>query len=294
MTTVSAVVFIYGPDTNLASVAVLNMDDAGDIAPAAAMGMMIFYTAASVRLVHFLVSKFLRGGRRLGGCGERGDIGYVDLSLHGQRLDIKVTGRLHERFVPCRNAIPRRMASSGYAASQVVSLCVLASVRISRSARGCVAAPELGEVGTDLVGRWLSPRDCPAAATMAARRGPCAEALRDRAGRPRGQAPAAGRGRSSGRWQGLSNGGFGAPAGRRAPRPGPRVADARSAARADLRKERRNRVEGLRRALPMGSVSAVVEPAPAHRAGDAAFESRRAAPPCRRRRVRPGAAAPAR
>ncbi|MDH3919969.1 MAG: putative 2-aminoethylphosphonate ABC transporter permease subunit [Rhodospirillales bacterium] len=38
MTTVSAVVFLYSPDTTLASVAVLNMDDAGDIAPAAAMG----------------------------------------------------------------------------------------------------------------------------------------------------------------------------------------------------------------------------------------------------------------
>jgi iron(III) transport system permease protein len=30
----------------------LNMDDAGDIAPAAAMGMMIFYTNATARLVH--------------------------------------------------------------------------------------------------------------------------------------------------------------------------------------------------------------------------------------------------
>src|SRR3546814_3172958 len=38
MTTVSAVVFLYAPTTTLASVAVLNMDDAGDIAPAAAMG----------------------------------------------------------------------------------------------------------------------------------------------------------------------------------------------------------------------------------------------------------------
>lgn len=57
MTTVSAVVFLYGPHTSLASVAVLNMDDAGDIAPAAAMGMMIFYTNAAVRLVHGLLSK---------------------------------------------------------------------------------------------------------------------------------------------------------------------------------------------------------------------------------------------
>jgi iron(III) transport system permease protein len=60
MTTVSAVVFLYSPDTTLASVAVLNMDDAGDIAPAAAMGMMIFYTNAVVRVVHGLVSVQLR------------------------------------------------------------------------------------------------------------------------------------------------------------------------------------------------------------------------------------------
>jgi iron(III) transport system permease protein len=52
MTTVSAVVFLYSPDTALASVAVLNMDDAGDIAPAAAMAMMIVYTSAGVRVLH--------------------------------------------------------------------------------------------------------------------------------------------------------------------------------------------------------------------------------------------------
>ncbi len=57
MTTVSAVVFIYSADTTLASVAVLNMDDAGDIAPAAAMAMMIVYTSAAVRLLHALVTR---------------------------------------------------------------------------------------------------------------------------------------------------------------------------------------------------------------------------------------------
>ncbi|MEQ8665121.1 MAG: putative 2-aminoethylphosphonate ABC transporter permease subunit [Rhodospirillales bacterium] len=56
MTTVSAVIFLYSPDTTLASVAVLNMDDAGDIAPAAAMGMMIFYTNAVARLIHLALS----------------------------------------------------------------------------------------------------------------------------------------------------------------------------------------------------------------------------------------------
>ena len=57
MTTVSAVVFLYSPDTTLASVAVLNMDDAGDIAPAAAMGMMIFYTNAGVRILHVILTR---------------------------------------------------------------------------------------------------------------------------------------------------------------------------------------------------------------------------------------------
>ena len=46
MTTVSAVVFIYSPETTLASLAVLAMDDAGDIAPAAAMATLIFISAA--------------------------------------------------------------------------------------------------------------------------------------------------------------------------------------------------------------------------------------------------------
>ena len=59
MTTVSAVVFLYSPATKLASVAVLNMDDAGDVAPAAAMGMMIFYTNVIARGLHYLISRGL-------------------------------------------------------------------------------------------------------------------------------------------------------------------------------------------------------------------------------------------
>lgn len=59
MTTVSAVVFLYSPDTTLASVAVLNMDDAGDTAPAAAMAMLIVCTSAAVRLLHAGLSRWL-------------------------------------------------------------------------------------------------------------------------------------------------------------------------------------------------------------------------------------------
>ncbi len=60
MTTVSAVVFIYSSDTTLASVSVLNMDDAGDIAPAAAMAMMIAYTCITARILHALLTRRLQ------------------------------------------------------------------------------------------------------------------------------------------------------------------------------------------------------------------------------------------
>ncbi len=51
MTTVSAVVFLYSPSTMLAAVAVLNMDDAGAIGPAAAMCAVIMATSACVSLL---------------------------------------------------------------------------------------------------------------------------------------------------------------------------------------------------------------------------------------------------
>jgi len=65
MTTVSAVVFLYSPTTQLASVAVLNMDDAGDIAPAAAMGMMIFYSNVTARLIYYgIFARYFKRGQR--------------------------------------------------------------------------------------------------------------------------------------------------------------------------------------------------------------------------------------
>jgi iron(III) transport system permease protein len=49
MATVSAVIFLYTSDLPLASVAVVNMDDAGDTAPASAMCMLIVLTNLVVR-----------------------------------------------------------------------------------------------------------------------------------------------------------------------------------------------------------------------------------------------------
>jgi iron(III) transport system permease protein len=56
---VSGVVFLYGPRTELASVSGLNMDDTGEVASAAAMAMMIFYTNVGARGLHALLARAL-------------------------------------------------------------------------------------------------------------------------------------------------------------------------------------------------------------------------------------------
>ena len=56
MVTISAVVFLYSPNTQLAAVAILNLDEAGEIGPAAAMATLI--VAAST-----VVCVALRAGR---------------------------------------------------------------------------------------------------------------------------------------------------------------------------------------------------------------------------------------
>jgi iron(III) transport system permease protein len=60
MATVSAVIFLYSSDTTLASVAVVNMDDAGDQAPAAAMCMLIVITNILVRVASEVVNAVFR------------------------------------------------------------------------------------------------------------------------------------------------------------------------------------------------------------------------------------------
>ena len=52
MVTISAVVFLYSPDTQLASVAILNLDEAGEIGAAAAMATLIVVTSTVVCLLY--------------------------------------------------------------------------------------------------------------------------------------------------------------------------------------------------------------------------------------------------
>ncbi|MCP8464824.1 putative 2-aminoethylphosphonate ABC transporter permease subunit [Pseudomonas sp. ZM23] len=59
MTTVSAAIFLYNPDTILAAVAVLNMDDSGNVGGAAAMSTLILLTSATVSLLLAAASRGL-------------------------------------------------------------------------------------------------------------------------------------------------------------------------------------------------------------------------------------------
>jgi iron(III) transport system permease protein len=61
MTTVSSVIFLYAPDTKLASVAALNIEEAGQTAAAAALCIVIVMTSASVKALHILADRFLLG-----------------------------------------------------------------------------------------------------------------------------------------------------------------------------------------------------------------------------------------
>jgi iron(III) transport system permease protein len=55
MTTISAVVFLYSPETKLASIAILNMDEAGELSPAAAMAVLIAIASAVATALFMLL-----------------------------------------------------------------------------------------------------------------------------------------------------------------------------------------------------------------------------------------------
>ncbi|BDG71222.1 putative 2-aminoethylphosphonate ABC transporter permease subunit [Roseomonas fluvialis] len=55
MTTVSAVIFLYGPDTKPASVAMVHMDEAGQASAAAAMGVVILAVTSGAKLAQLVL-----------------------------------------------------------------------------------------------------------------------------------------------------------------------------------------------------------------------------------------------
>jgi iron(III) transport system permease protein len=61
LTTVSAVIFLYGSSTKLAAVAIVHMDEAGATAAAAGMATMIVLTALGAKLLHLLLDAVVFG-----------------------------------------------------------------------------------------------------------------------------------------------------------------------------------------------------------------------------------------
>jgi len=59
MASLSGVVFLYSPDTVLASVAIMNLDEAGEIGPAAALASLIVLTSIAVCLVYAVATRVL-------------------------------------------------------------------------------------------------------------------------------------------------------------------------------------------------------------------------------------------
>jgi len=59
MASLSGVVFLYSPDTVLASVAIMNLDGAGEIGPAAALASLVVLTSIAVCLLYSLATRVL-------------------------------------------------------------------------------------------------------------------------------------------------------------------------------------------------------------------------------------------
>ncbi|MEJ5989414.1 putative 2-aminoethylphosphonate ABC transporter permease subunit [Ramlibacter sp. PS3R-8] len=59
MTTISAVVFLYSPETKLASIAILNMDEAGELSPAAAMAVLIACISGTATVLFMLLGRWV-------------------------------------------------------------------------------------------------------------------------------------------------------------------------------------------------------------------------------------------
>ena len=60
MTTISAVIFLYSPETELAAVAILNLDDAGDVGGATAMAVMITGVSLVVISIYYFIELWIK------------------------------------------------------------------------------------------------------------------------------------------------------------------------------------------------------------------------------------------
>ena len=59
MTTISAVVFLYAPETKVAAIAILNLDEAGEIGAAAAMAVLIAAASTMATLLFIALGRLV-------------------------------------------------------------------------------------------------------------------------------------------------------------------------------------------------------------------------------------------
>ncbi len=59
MTTISAVVFLYSPETKVASIVILNLDEAGELDAAAAMAVLIVVASTAVSLLFLALGNWV-------------------------------------------------------------------------------------------------------------------------------------------------------------------------------------------------------------------------------------------
>ncbi len=69
LTTVSAVIFLYGASTKLASISIVHMDEAGATAAAAAMATLIVLTALAAKVLHLVLDRWCSASCRPGANG---------------------------------------------------------------------------------------------------------------------------------------------------------------------------------------------------------------------------------
>ena len=102
MVTLSAVVFLVAPGTELAAVAVLLMDDAGDSAQAAAMSVLIIAVGLGVRLAYWALMRGVTAAPKPGAQARRQKGPSAEYGALGRRLNVE---RL--RLAGCLRASPR-------------------------------------------------------------------------------------------------------------------------------------------------------------------------------------------
>ncbi|MDO4556407.1 MAG: hypothetical protein Q4B70_14905, partial [Lachnospiraceae bacterium] len=97
--TVSAIVFLYTSSTKPAAIAILNMDDNGDYASAAAMSVLILLINVAVRILYEIINKKLI--RRL----EKYKTGEVSadnrsLNLQLDQIDLELLHQIEQKKIP--------------------------------------------------------------------------------------------------------------------------------------------------------------------------------------------------